>query len=164
MPAVNERLLHGCLRASVADIIDAGVDLLPHFELAAIPLLNGNEQPAEWPEVRRRLRAEGIRSERHRGAILIAPGELDHFSTVGLFEGSDELFLCSEWNDEFEPFPGRIGTDVQDFSITTPLGLEEWMIDTGCLLALGDGAGLNFATLDAALAERLMARFKPSQR
>ena len=162
--SVTERLLHGCLRATVADIIDAGVDLLPHFELAAIPLLNGNEQPGEWPEVRRRLRAEGIRTERHRGAILIAPGELDHFSSVGMFEGNDELFLCSEWNEEFEPFPGRIGTDVHDFSVTTPLGLEEWMIDTGCLLALGDGAGLNFATLDAALADRLLTRFKPAKR
>ena len=36
------------------------------------------------------------------------------------------------------------------------------MIDTGCLLALGDGDGLNFATLDAELAERLRARFKPA--
>jgi hypothetical protein len=28
-------------------------------------------------------------------------------------------------------------------------------------LALGDGQGLNFATLDPELAERLRARFKP---
>lgn len=158
---MSDGLFHGCLRASVADIVDAGVDLLPHFELAAIPLLNGNEQPAEWPEIRRRLRAEGIRSERHRGAILLAPGELDHFSSVGLFEGNDELYLCSEWNDEFEPFPGRITTEAQDFNITSPLGLEEWMFDVGCLLALGDGVGLNFATLDEALNEKLLARFRP---
>ena len=72
--------------------------------------------------MRRRLRAEGIRSERHRGAILLAPGELDHFSSVGLFEGNDELYLCAEWNDEFEPFPGRITSEVQDFNITSRSG------------------------------------------
>ena len=157
---VRQRVFHGILKASIVDVVDAGVDLLPHFELAAIPLLNGNELPAEWPPIRRRLRAEGIRAERHRGVILLEPGELDHLSSVGMFEGNDELYLCSEWNDEFESFPGRITTEAQNFGITTPLGLEEWMIDTGCLLALGDGAGLNYATLDRSLSDKLRARFK----
>jgi hypothetical protein len=157
----TDRLFHGAIRASVSDIIDAGIDLLPHFELAAVTMLNSVEQPALAPDIRRRLRSEGIRTERHRGAILLEPGELDRFSSVGLFEGGDELYLCSEWNDEFEPFPGRIGGDAQSFEITTPLGLEEWMIDVGCLLALGDGASLNFATLDPELGERLRTRFPP---
>jgi hypothetical protein len=38
------------------------------------------------------------------------------------------------------------------------------MLDTGCLLAIGDGAGVNIATLDPALAERLRARFAPAKR
>ena len=37
------------------------------------------------------------------------------------------------------------------------------MIDAGCLLALGDGAGLNFATLDRGLAEQLRARFPAAE-
>ena len=45
----------------------------------------------------------------------------------------------------------------------TPLGLEDWMLEAGCLLALGDGAGLNFATPDSEIAERLRARFKPAR-
>jgi hypothetical protein len=163
MPPVSDQLLHGLLKATVVDIIDAGVDLLPHFELAAITLLDGNEQPAELPEIRRRLRAEGIRYKSHRGAILLPPGDLDHLSSVGMFEGNDELYLVAEWNEELEPFPGRIGTDAQNFGITTPLGLEEWMIDTGCLLALGDGAGLNYATPDPALDNKLRARFKTAK-
>src|SRR5262245_513476 len=137
------------------------MDLLPHFELAAVTVLDGNERPAEWPDVRRRLRAEGIRYEHHRGVILLPPGELDHFASVGFLEGNDEVFLCAEWNEEFEPFPGRITSDTLNFEIEPPLGLEEWMFDTGCLLAIGDGPGLNFATLDAELGERLRARFRP---
>jgi len=161
MPRVTERLHHGRLIATVADVVDAGIDLLPHFELAAIPVLDNAERPAEWPTVRRRLRAEGIRTREHRGALLLEPGELDRFSAVGLFHGTDELFLCSKWNDEFEPFPARITSDIHDFNTDTPLGLEEWILDVACLLAIGDGNGLNFATLDSQLAEQLRARFKP---
>jgi hypothetical protein len=153
-------LHHGRLQASVADIVDLGLDVLPHYELAVIPMLDGAERPAEWPEVKRRLRSEGVRAAAHRGALLLEPGELDRAVSVGILGGNDELFLCSEWNDEFEAFPGRVGGEAQGFDESTPLGLEEWMIHAGCLLALGDGNGLNFATLDAALAERLRARFK----
>jgi hypothetical protein len=158
---VSEKLHHGCLQGSVADVVDAGVDLLPHFEMAVIPVLDNAERPGEWPAVRRRLRAEGIRSEQHRGVLLLPPGELDRFSSVGLFNGFDELLLCMEWNDEFESFPGRLTSDLANFNEGTPLGLEEWMMDIGCILALGDGSALNFATLDATLAGQLRARFKP---
>lgn len=160
---MTDRLQHGRLQASIADIVDAGVDLLPHFEMAVIPVLDNAERPGEWPAVRRRLRAEGIRTEQHRGVLLLAPGELDRFSSVGLFNGFDELYLCTEWNEEFEAFPGRITSDVADFGEGTPLGLEEWMMDVGCLLVGGDGTVLNWATLDGDLAGRLRARFKPAR-
>jgi hypothetical protein len=157
---VSDRLHHGCLRASISDVVDAGMELLPHFELAAVTVLDALERPGELPAVRRRLRSAGIRSAEHRGALLLLPGELEHFSHAGIFSGNDELYLCAEWNDEFEPFPGRISSDQTNFNDSTPLGLEEWMVDAGCLIALGDGAGLNFATPDADLAARLSARFK----
>ncbi len=157
----TQLLHHGRLRGSVCDVVDAGVDLLPDFNLAAIPILEGNERPGEEPAIRRRLRAEGIRASVHRGVLLLEPGELDRFSAVGLLTGGDELILMSEWNDEFESFPGRLSSDLSNFNEGTPLGLEEWLEDVGCLLAAGDGQGLNFATMDGALAERLRSRFPP---
>jgi hypothetical protein len=160
---MSDRLHHGRLIATVADVVDAGIDLLPDFGLAAIPVLDNAERPAEWPIVQRHLRAEGIRYHEHRGVLLLESGDLDHLSTTGFFRGLDELFLCAEWNDEFEPFPGRITSDLQDFNESSPLGLEEWMLDTGCLIAVGDGNGLNFATLDADLAGKLKARFKAAR-
>jgi hypothetical protein len=156
---VSERIHFGCLRGTVSDVLDAGLDMLPVFELAAVPVLDGTDRPGEWPAVRRRLRAEGIRCAQNRGVLLLPPGELDQCASVGLFRGFDELYLCAEWNEEFEAFPARITSDLSDFSTATPLGFEDWMLEAGCLLALGDGAGLNFATPDPEIDGRLRARF-----
>ena len=92
--------------------------------------------------------------------LLLEPGELDRFSSVGFFHGNDELILSAQWNEEFESFPGRLASEAHDFNEETPLGLEEWILDSHSVLALGDGDGLNFATLDGGLADRLRARFK----
>lgn len=160
---MSDRLYFGRLMASITEVVDA-VDLIPDFELAAVSVLEGQEHPGEEPAVRRRLRAEGIRPTEHRGTLLLDAGEMEHFSSVGLLAGGDEVYFASEWNDEFEPFPGRIGADQVDFFEGTPLGLEEWMFDTGCFLALGDGKGLNYATTSRDLHERLSARWKPAKR
>ena len=159
---MSERIFFGRLQTSVSEVIESG-DLLPEFELAAIAVLEGQERPGEEPAVRRRLRAEGIRPREHRGALLLDPGELERCSAVGLLSGGDEVFLATEWNEEFEPFPGRVSAESVDFREGTPLGLEEWMVHARCQLVLGDGAGLNFATLSRELADRLSARFKPAR-
>lgn len=148
--------------ASVSEVVDAG-DLLPEFELAAIAVMEGQERPGEEPAVRRRLRAEGIVPTEHRGALLLDPGEIERFSSVGLLGGGDEVYFATEWNDEFEAFPGRIAADHSDFRHVVPLGLEDWMLDTGCVLVLGDGGELNYATISHDVHERLVSRFKPAR-
>ena len=154
-------LLHfGRLRATVSEIVDAG-DLLPDYELAAITVLEGVDRPGEEPATRRRLRADGIRPTEHRGALLLDPGELERFSSVGCFHTPDEVLFSTQWHDEFEPFPGRLTSDVVDFLEGVPLGLEEWMLDTHTVLVLGDGSGLNYATTLPGLEERLQSRFRP---
>ncbi len=161
---MSERIHFGRLAGTVADVLDAGLEVLPVFELAAVPALDGTDRPGEWPAVRRRLRAEGIRASQHRGVLLLPPGELDQCASIGLFRGFDEVYLCAEWNDEFEAFPARVTSDLADFTEATPLGLEDWMLEARCLLVLGDGDGLNFATPEADVAERLRARFTPTPR
>ena len=157
---LSEHVFFGRLQASVSEVVDSG-DLMPEFELASINVLEGQERPGEEPAIRRRMRAEGIRPTENRGALLLDPGELERCSSVGLFGGSDEVYFASVWNDEFEPFPGRITSDQVDFSEGLPLGLEDWMLDVHCTLAVGDGAGLNYVTTSPELHERLVARFKP---
>ena len=136
IPAMSDKVLAGRLRGSVAEVLDGALELIPDYEMAAISVLDSAERPAEWPTVRRRLRAEGVRTRESRGVLLL-----------------------SAWDDEFESFPGHLTTDAHDFNTVTPLGLEDWLLTSGCVLAMGDGAGLNFATLDPQLADRLRARF-----
>lgn len=160
---MSEHIFHGRLHASVSELIDAG-DLLPHFELAAIAVLEGQERPGEEPAVRRRMRSEGIRPREHRGTLLMDPHELERCSTAGFLSGGDEVFLSTEWNEELEPYPSRISADHSDFREGLPLGLADWMSETHCVLALGDGGSLNYATTSEELHERLQARFKPARR
>ena len=160
---MSDRIYSGRLMATVSEIVDAGADVIPHFELAAVPVLDGQERPGEEPSVRRRLRAEGVRAGEHRGALLLEPGDLDRMASAALFTGGDEVFLVTEWDDEFEPFPGRVSPDLYDFNESTPLGLEEWMVDAGCLLVIADGRGVNYATFNKELHERLRAAFKPAK-
>jgi hypothetical protein len=160
---LSEQIYHGRLHATVSEIVDA-VDVLPHYELAAIAVLEGQERPGEEPAVRRRLRSEGIRPREHRGALLVEPGELEKASSAGILTGGDEVFFSLEWDDEFEPYPSRVSADSVDFREVLPLGLADWMLETGCVLAVGDGVGLNYATTSLELHERLSSRFPPARR
>ncbi len=160
---MSDPVWFGRLLGSVSEVVDAG-DVLPEYQLAAIAVLEGQERPGEEPAVRRRLRAEGIRPTEHRGALLLDPAEMERASSVGMLAGGDEVYFAREWNDEFEAFPGRISADAVDFHDGTPLGLEDWMVDTGCVLVLGDGGELNYATTVLEVHEKLIARFKPVRR
>ena len=160
---MSERIYFGRLDATVSQVVDA-VDLLPNYELAAINVLEGQERPGEEPAVRRRMRSEGIRPREHRGALLVDPGEMERFSLAGLLGGGDEVYFAIEWNDEFEPYPARVTAELVDFREGLPLGLEDWMLECGCVLALGDGAALNYATTSQELHEQLSKRFKPARR
>ena len=160
---MSESIYYGRLDATVSQVVDA-VDLLPDYELAAIAVLEGQERPGEEPAVRRRMRSKGIRPREHRGALLVEPGEMEIFSSAGLLSGGDEVFFAIEWNDEFEPYPSRVTADSVDFREGLPLGLEDWMLECGCVLAVGDGGGLNYATTSRELHERLSQRFRPARR
>ncbi|MFN8586261.1 MAG: hypothetical protein U0704_00530 [Candidatus Eisenbacteria bacterium] len=160
---MSDNLYYGRLQSSVSEVVDAG-DLLPEYELAAIAALEGVERPGEDPAIRRHLRAEGIRPAEHRGTLLVDAAAIERISSVGLFGGGDEVYFSTEWNDEFEPFPGRISSDAVNFSEGTPLGLEEWMHDTNTVLVIGDGAALNYATTSAELHQKLAARYPAARK
>jgi hypothetical protein len=71
------------------------------------------------------------------------------------FTGFDELALCSEMPQSGKPRKYRVTSDRSLESV--PSDLAEWMRDNNAIAVLGDGVGLNFATLDARVAATLSA-------
>jgi hypothetical protein len=67
------------------------------------------------------------------------------------FSGFDEVWLYDGATPARGKPEGLQMTSDQAF-VEPREGVREWMIDSGCLAALGDGCGLNFATFDEDLA------------
>ena len=145
--AMTERLLHGCLKASVADVVEAGLELLPDFELAAIPMLDGQERPAEVPTVRRRLRAEGIRVVEHRGVLLLTARDLQYRATrfasaiLGTAVVFTMVFLMTGVTEQFHREPREV---------VRVLGSDAWLLREGA-----SGAFTSSETLPTDVARRI---------
>ncbi len=72
------------------------------------------------------------------------------------FAGFDEVWICSSTPQHGKPHDLRLTSD--NHLQSEPTGLRPWMRESACVLALGDGDGLNFATFDADLADLLGRR------
>ena len=67
----------------------------------------------------------------------------------GLMAGFDEVWLFDHGRPNKEvPLGIVLTSDAVNFNEQLPEGLETYMRETRCVLALGDGCGLNYATWD----------------
>jgi hypothetical protein len=90
------------------------------------------------------------------GLLIVGPG-LDRIAkSYNLFNGFDEVwFFLSE---PVESVPAGIWlTGPLEIDKDVPDKLSEWMTSSGCVLGLGDGNGLNYATTNRSVAESLAA-------
>jgi hypothetical protein len=69
----------------------------------------------------------------------------------GFFNGFDEIWFMPDLPKIPKPETLRITSDL-GFEADPPAGLSAWVQETKCLLGLGDGDGLNFATFDPEIA------------
>lgn len=74
----------------------------------------------------------------------------------GIFNGFDEIWIIAGSPPAFDlaSLPSAT-SDSADFSINVPEGLLDTMEQINCFLVLGDGCGLNFATLSPRIREHL---------
>jgi hypothetical protein len=84
--------------------------------------------------------------------VIEAPFLLVLIEEHGFFNGFDELWFMSHIPAMAKPTALRITSDLR-FEIDPPAGLSVWMQEAECLLGLGDGDGLNFATFDPGAAD-----------
>lgn len=76
----------------------------------------------------------------------------------GFFNGFDEIWFMPDPPKMGKPETLRITSDL-GFEADPPAGLSAWMQETECLLGLGDGDGLNFATFDPKIADRFHHKY-----
>ena len=74
--------------------------------------------------------------------------------SYNIFNGFDEMWF-------FHSLPsGKVPTEMwitgpRYIIDDVPNDLPSWMLDSGCVLGLGDGVGLNYVTVDRSLADKL---------
>jgi hypothetical protein len=90
------------------------------------------------------------------GNICVTMPSLWRALEVGVLTGFDEVWVHGNElpTISLETAPSATSDGVS-FSPGVPAGLADAMDATDCILVLGDGCGLNYATLDDRIAERL---------
>jgi len=157
---MSERLQHGRLRVG-SPTSSTPASTYCRVRSRRDPGARRGRAPGEWPDVRRRLRAEGVRARQHRGMLLLEPASWTSAPRRDV-PRRRRVVPVPGVDDELEPFPGRVSSDMHDFNEGTPLGLENgWRIRGACWCSGTVAAQL--ATLDAALAARLRAQFRAAK-
>jgi hypothetical protein len=79
--------------------------------------------------------------------VCLSMDDLEKALNVDVFTGFDEVWLLSGMAPSFALGQVPYATsDGSDWSIAIPEEVPEAMERTGCILIVGDGCGLNFAT------------------
>jgi hypothetical protein len=124
--------------------------------VALLTVLDSTSAIADLPSLVPNLRSSGLAfAEVDRDVLVDIPTllALIHDDDHEWFTGFDEVWICSSKPARGKPDNLRMTGDRP--LETEPSGLASWMRTSTCVLGLGDGDGLNFATFDAALADLL---------
>jgi hypothetical protein len=155
---VSDHLLHVGWNPDLD--IPTGLIRVPSARLASsvalITTLDSTSTVADLPSLVPHLRNAGLDFAHIDHDVLVdipTLAQLLHDEHHEWFTGFDELYICSSPPEHGKPDHVRITSD-KPLTIE-PHGLGSWMKQSTCFLALGDGDGLNFATVDIALAELL---------
>jgi hypothetical protein len=105
---------------------------------------------AELPGLVRFFRATGHPRTRLGDGVVTTSEALVDLVTGDFFGGFDELWLFPE--RPTLPRPDGAGLTVSGLPFDRFPEAAEWMAATGCVVGLGDGTGLAYATLDARVA------------
>lgn len=90
------------------------------------------------------------------GALLVPTTRITEVSErFKLFTGFDEVWFYI--NEPLSSKPAEISLVAPlDLEVDSPPnGLAQWFAESGCRLGIGDGIGMNFATLDKGIASKM---------
>lgn len=126
---------------------------LPEGAYVLIACLDSNRTPARSSFLMERARSHDPEALDHEGRIVMRAGALQPFvDDEQACAGFDEVWAFADRPHVVEP--QRVGL-TSETPIEPSDELEAWFAETGCLLGIGDGYGVNYATPSRALAEAL---------
>lgn len=153
MRKTESELYYGKLIGGVGDVLSYLGDRASEFRWTAVRSLDSDCAPSHILDVLRRL---GIEARLEADSVFLSGEHLHVAAQKGLFCGFDEVWLWRE-----EPRNRHFTSDVVltsdgiNLNDGLPTNVENAMRQLGCVLALGDGCGLNYVTTDYALADEI---------
>lgn len=142
---------------SVRDALAESRDLLSCASGAIIRSLDSSHSERDLSRI---LSFHGVDFEVSDGSARVSMLSLWNALEAEVFTGFDEVWIFrSELPAiSMESLPSAT-SDGMEFSAGIPAGFAYAIDRTDCALVLGDGCGLNYATTDDRIAERLTIRF-----
>lgn len=150
MLKIKSGLWYGNEPTSIAEILGRYYDLLPPFRAALIRSLDSTRDPSGILEVLRRHGSEALLGS---GSVVLSPDQLRKATANGVFVGFDEIWFSKA--SQFERIPPLevfLTSDGLNMDEGLPEGMNALMEDLDCILAMGDGCGLNLITSDCTFA------------
>jgi hypothetical protein len=141
------RVLGGLLpEESVSDVL---ARVLPTCDARSTLVIRSLDSSRDAQHLARALDHHGIHYQLVNGNICIPGDVLVRASLCDLFTGFDEVWILADRPPEMNltDLPSAT-SETHDFSEGVPPALVEAMSKTRCVLILGDGCGLNYATTD----------------
>ena len=144
-------LYTGTVDGRIAETLARCRDRIPRAYSALIRSVDSTRAPAQLRDL---LKARVAEVNIGRAGVVVSPEDLCRLVDRGFFCGFDEVWLFDEQRASVAEIPPGIfaTSDGVSFADHVPHGLEEVMVAERCLLVLGDGCGLNYATWDRPLA------------
>jgi hypothetical protein len=147
---------HGWLAdLTIRDVVGEHRDVFSLLPLVLIASIDSERQVAEMPWARQRIardRTWALSTE----PLVIAGSSIaelaDEWATLS--NGFDEIWIPKDARVAVPPASSSL-VAPRTLEASLPSAISQWMAESGCVLGLGDGEGLNFVTSDPELCAEL---------
>ena len=155
MREVEIPLYSGWVEANIHLLLHDHPQLIGNFPWALVTSLDSSLDIPAMPSVQKALEKTATKSFELGKSLVVSGSDLVEMETsYELFFGFDELWLFREYPIQLD-LPGAWIVAPRDLSEGIPSQVEEWTLESRCVLGLGDGIGLNYITVDEEIAAQL---------
>lgn len=148
---------HGHLDGFIGDAFGSLLPRLPKRWTVIVRALDSDFTPKG---VSSYLTSLGVQHSFAGPNVCLTMEQLAKAHGAEAFSGFDELLFFDGPAPDVELECVPLTSCVADFTETVPPELTEWMERTNCVLILGDGCGLNYATTERGISRVIRSRIE----